>query len=75
MRIQFKSVVKDGVIQVPEQYRNFLWQDVQVTVLANDFTETLNETYTGRIFADDFLELKLDTRGWKFDREEANERR
>jgi hypothetical protein len=34
-----------------------------------------DKTRAGMLTLDDFFEMKLDTRGFKFDREEADERR
>jgi len=75
MQIQFDSVVNDGVIRIPEQYKNLLMQGIHVTVFAHPAIEIVDKTKAGSLSEDDFSEMKLDTRGWKFDREEANERR
>jgi hypothetical protein len=75
--IQFESVVEGNLIRIPEQYLNAIHSGVKVTVLSE-----ISEEHTvsprakaGALSSDDFTALKLDTRNFKFDREEANERR
>jgi hypothetical protein len=75
--IQFESVVNNGIIKIPEQYMNSVPSVVHVTLI--DACET-RLTYKPKtkerpLSIDEFSDLKLDTRNWKFDREEANERR
>jgi hypothetical protein len=75
--IQFESLVTDGVIKIPEQYMDKISSNVHVTIIDADEAK-LN--YRRKIkerplSIDEFTDLKLDTRDWKFDREEANERR
>jgi hypothetical protein len=75
--IQFESSVSNGTIKIPEQYMNRIPETVHVTLV--DAGE-VRLSYRPRIkecplSIDEFSDLKLDTRGWKFDREEANARR
>ncbi|MDR1192988.1 MAG: hypothetical protein LBK98_02285 [Peptococcaceae bacterium] len=50
-------------------------QGGKVTVFVTAVREALDKTKAGALTLDDFTEMKLDTRDWRFDREEANERR
>ena len=60
---QFEATIEDNVIRIPEKYQQGLPQEVQVVLLPRQEKKK-------RVFA----EPKFDTRGWKFDREEANAR-
>ena len=73
--IEFESVVNEGTIRIPEKYKKSLVQGSVVTVLINIQHELPDKTKAGMLSLEDFSGMKLDTRGWKFDREEANERR
>jgi hypothetical protein len=73
--IQFESVVEDGIIRIPEQYVEDVPSLVRVTLVPADKAHVRARTKEGPFTSDDFIALKIDTRGWKFDREEANERR
>ena len=75
--IQFKSIVEGGVIHVPEQYIMEIPVSVMVTLspVAGDKIKFAPRAEAGRLSADDFSALKIDTRDWRFDRNEANERR
>jgi len=73
--ISFESVIEDDFIQIPEQYKTLFKKGVAVTVVLNTPSAFMNKTGAGMLSFDDFTDMKLDTRGWKFNREEANERR
>jgi hypothetical protein len=68
--VEFNSTVESGVIRIPEQYQNAVGKVVRVILLSPD------EPVFGRKLAEpeDFTVLKIPTKGWKFNREEANER-
>ena len=70
MTIQFESVVEGDVIRIPKRYVKDIPRTVSVTILFEE-----NKMEPKMLTLDDFSEMKLDTRGFKFDREEANERR
>lgn len=69
--VEFESQVEGGMIRIPERYRNTVGSRVKVIVLMDEYSAGKR----GCFGPEDFTELKLSTRGWKFDREEANERR
>ena len=73
--IQFESVVEGNVIRIPEEYVNAIHSGTKVTVRSNNPKRLQNcRAEAGALLPDDFTALKIDTRGFKFDREEANER-
>jgi hypothetical protein len=72
--IQFESIIEGGVIRIPAQYMGKLPDSVKVTLVP---TENMRNKFNpkaraGALSPNDFSALKIDTRGWKFDREEAN---
>jgi hypothetical protein len=74
--IRFEAVIENDAIRIPEQFRATIRQGrVQVTLLTDFARETLDKTKAGALMLDEFTELKLSTKGFKFDREEANARR
>jgi hypothetical protein len=74
--IQFDSVVEGDIIRIPEEYLNTIHSGAKVTIRSNGnpkyFVNCRAEA--GALLPDDFTAFKIDTRGFKFDREEANER-
>ncbi|MCL1919397.1 MAG: hypothetical protein FWG14_14075 [Peptococcaceae bacterium] len=70
---EFLAKPENGIITIPEEYRNRITSDVKVIVLElrQDWIE---EKTPVRRKSDLALPPTLDTRGWKFSREEANER-
>ena len=75
--IQFDTVVERGIIRIPEQYLKEIPSTVKVTVtLLNEPIIKIGvNSGAGMLSSDDFSALKIDTSNWKFNREEANERR
>lgn len=75
--IQFETVIDSGVIHVPEQYINSVPTAVTVTLSPayESFIIAGAKSKAGMLSADSFSALKINTKNWKFDREEANERR
>jgi hypothetical protein len=69
--IKFQSVVEDDIIHIPEQYHGQIDPLVTVTITSPKIKlRTKSKPFT----LEDFSAIKIDTRNWKFDREEANER-
>ena len=62
---QFYATPEDGVIKIPEHYKDKILSRARVSVQVEEVSS----------ISDMLLPPTLDTRGWKFDREEANERR
>jgi hypothetical protein len=75
--IQFETVIKSGIIHIPEQYVNTIPVAVRVTLapVSESRVKMGVKSKAGALSSDDFSALKIDTKAWKFDREEANERR
>ena len=75
--IQFDTVVTGGAIQIPEQYLKLVPNNVNVTLLPTAVHERAKfrpKTADKPLCIDEFPAI-LNTKGWKFNREEANERR
>ena len=73
--IQFETAVKGNTILIPEQYRNMVPSKVHVTLIPANLGRSKNRTKTKVIPSNiDEIPAVLDTKGWKFNREEANER-
>ncbi|MDR2197103.1 MAG: hypothetical protein LBO07_03970 [Coriobacteriales bacterium] len=74
--IQFEAVVENDAIRIPEQYRNTVHgKKVHVMLLSDLVRESVDKTKAGTLTLNDFTELQLSTKGFQFDREEANARR
>lgn len=71
---EFYATPEDGIIRIPEQYKNKITTSVKVIVL-EEKTLYLNEKEANeRCKSDSLLSPTMTTKGWKFDRGEANER-
>jgi hypothetical protein len=71
--MEFNSIIEGDIIRVPEQYKkykNIAGSAVRVIITPEE-TAPKRKTFG----PEDFTELKIRTRGWKFDRDEANVRR
>ena len=75
--IQFEAVVDNNIIRIPGKYRRKIRSGarVKVTTVETSDNDLKVKAKAGLLTVDDFKALKIDTRGFKFDREEANERR
>jgi hypothetical protein len=74
--IAFQSVLQNNVIEIPDQY-HFDTQIpvlVTITLLADNKPVIIPRRKQGRVTEDNFTALRIDTKNFKFDREEANER-
>jgi hypothetical protein len=74
--IQFDTVVNGGIIHIPEQYVELVPSVVNVTLVpaTHERLKFRPKTKKKPFSIDDFPAV-LDTKDWKFSREEANERR
>ena len=76
MVIQFESTIVEGLIKIPEQYIDEIPVSVIVTL---ERKETCKLGYKPKTkpwpkSIEELGQLGLDTSGWKFSRDEANER-
>ncbi|GHV43650.1 hypothetical protein AGMMS50268_15680 [Spirochaetia bacterium] len=71
--IEFQSVIRDGVIPIPKEYAGKI-QSSAIQVAITEITANSPKKVKPFTF-EDFSAIAIDTRSWKFDREEANERR
>ena len=65
---EFKTVVRNGGIRIPEQLSNEKLSNVKVILLA-DSVKKVSEPRTSR-----FTAMRLKTKGFTFNREEIHER-
>jgi hypothetical protein len=64
---EFSSIIEDeGIIHVPEEYLQNISSPVKVIILTNTESQNTKKKH--------FSAIKLKTRGFKFDRNAANER-
>ena len=74
--IQFESRVEGNVIRIPEEYVGQMPATVTVSFVDVEKPRFRPKTKKEKPSSiEEFSDLKLDTRNWKFDREEANARR
>jgi len=75
--VEFESKVSNGTITIiiPEEYARYIVGNVKVLVtpIKNDRIKKARKNGPGTLTPDDFKPC-IDTKGWKFSREEANER-
>jgi hypothetical protein len=70
---QFDSVVEGNIIRIPEEYTDAFHSGTKVTVRNNQ--KRIRNCRSGpRVLVPEDFTAFIDTRGFKFDREEANER-
>jgi hypothetical protein len=71
---EFFAIPKNGTLPIPEQYRGKINTKVKVIIL-DESSESKNEdNIDGRRRTDSLSPISINTHGWKFDKEEANER-
>ena len=66
---EFYAKLENGFIRVPEKYISKITSDVKVILLEEDREEVSVPKRT-----DLLSPISIDTRSWKFDKEDANER-
>ena len=67
---EFYAIPEDGSIKIPDQYSKKITSGVKVILLEQS---PINKSSTIRK-SDLLLSPSIETNGWKFNREEANER-
>ena len=65
--IEFEAQVHDGVVQIPPQYRAWKNKNVHVILLES-------EVVRAEVQKQKFISAALNTKNYRFDREQANER-
>ena len=71
---EFYAKPENGMIEIPEKYRNRISSDIKVIILDTKPWKFDREEANARRKSDLLLPPTMSTKGWKFDREEANER-
>ena len=69
---EFFATPKDGCIPIPERYRNLITESVMVIVLEKRPPLYDRDALDGRLKSDLLPPPIMKTKGWKFNREEAN---
>jgi len=74
--IQFETVIESGVIRIPEQYIKAIPAAVKVTLApaSEPRIKMGAKSKAGALSPGDLSALNINTEGWRFNREEANER-
>ena len=62
---EFHTTIKNGFIQIPDEYKNKVGDRIKVTIVSDE----QSDADWNRLFPP-----MIDTKAWKFNREEANER-
>lgn len=65
--IEFITKVKDGIIKIPKEYLDSLKEEFRVIIL-------IDEKEPKKTKKRELKALKIKTKGFKFDRDEANKR-
>ena len=65
--IEFKARANEGIIEIPEEFKNKLNQEVRVIILLEEKVKKYSDKHH-------FTATKIRTKDFKFNREEANER-
>ena len=71
---EFYAIPENGVIPIPEQYRGKITSEVKVILLEGRTWKLDRDEAKARRKSDLLLPPTADTKGWRFSREEANER-
>ena len=74
--IQFETIVIGNTIRIPDQFATVVPKTVKVTLMPASESKIKfgTKSKAGMLSEEDFVALKIDTLGFKFNREEANER-
>lgn len=69
---EFQAAVNDGIIYIPAEYKNKVADKVKVIILSEETIERSDDNKNNKKAS--FPYFAVDTTGYFFDREEANER-
>ena len=74
--IHFEAIVESGVIRIPDHFIKDIPTTVKVTLSPTEKPRIKMgiKSGSGMLSLEDYSALKINTQGWKFSREEANER-
>ena len=71
---EFYAMPENGVIVIPEQYKQNISSGVKVILLKQEFGNTRRRRAKSINKSEMLLAPTISTNGWKFSRETANER-
>ena len=72
--IEFEAVEKNGSIKIPQKYAGKIKHKVRVIILIEKETSSKKVAKSARAIAKHFKAARIKTKGFVFDREEANAR-
>lgn len=72
--IEFTTASHDGVINIPDDYKDWFSQTVRVILLSNADMEVQEQSYDTTGLSKFFDQFRADLTDYQFDREEANAR-
>jgi len=70
---EFYAKPENGIINIPEQYKDIITSEVKVIFLQKKSLKFDENELFFRKRTDLLSPVSIDTRGWKFDKDEANE--
>ncbi|MCL1911260.1 MAG: hypothetical protein FWG13_03545 [Leptospirales bacterium] len=65
--VEFESIINDGIIRIPDEIKNQVGRQVKVILLSKDTAKFQKKAKT-------FSAISITTKGFVFDRNEANAR-
>ena len=65
---EFQTTVNDGIIHIPDEYRNRIQDKVRIIILSEEIVEKQNYNKNSS-----FTAMQLDTFEFTFNRDEAND--
>ena len=71
---EFYAMPENGTIKIPKQFRNRITKGVKVILIEKKVGKLDTDELSSFKRTDLLSPISIDTCGWKFDKEEANER-
>ena len=65
--VEFESIIDDGIIRIPDEIKNQVGKQVKVILISKDAVKFQKKAKT-------FSAISINTKGFVFDRDEANVR-
>jgi hypothetical protein len=72
--IEFKSNTRNGIVKLPEIYRDWFDKTVKVILVREPETGHIVKNAGNQDLKEFFYRFEVDMNDWRFDRDEANER-
>jgi hypothetical protein len=71
---EFYATPENGTIKIPDKYKDLITTGVKVIILEQKTTVNSDDNTKIRYKSDLLLSPSITTNGWRFNREDANER-